>query len=102
MPMPILLFLSTIKDVADDDPMANAGCPDGASMEREAKGEVVPMPTSPNGEAAVEIVKVGTMVVEVAILHASTVRFGIVEVERLLKTMFPELIEKRSPMASPM
>lgn len=71
-------------------------------MERDAKGDVVPIPTSPKGEAAVEIVRVGTMVEEVATLQAFTVRFGMVLVARLFHTIFPELMEKRSVMASPM
>ena len=61
----------------------------------------MPIPTKPNGELAVEIVNVGTIEVEVAILQALTVRFGIVEVARLLNCKSPELNMTESPMASP-
>ena len=80
--MPTLPDLSTIKLVAVEEPMARDGWLAGAWMEREAKGEVVPMPTSPNGEAAVEMERVGVMVEEVAMLQALTVKLGMVEVER--------------------
>src|SRR3989344_7593987 len=59
------------------------------------------MPTKPKGEDAVEIVNVGTIEVEVAIDQALTVRFGIVEVARLLNCKSPELNMTESPMASP-
>ena len=63
-------------------PMTNTGDEvDCSSIENVPQGEVVPIPTLPMLVVEVSIVKSGTAVVEVAMLHALYILLGMVEVE---------------------